>query len=143
MHTKSPKKTSAQNREKLTSSLSAKCSHWLPSPLSVRTHHKFRIIRSFFVCFFTKKCGRPHLKTSPCPQNVHTGQTPWLRPSFKDNLLLYLFNTLPGIKSKSEWCPSLQRWGVVGNVWEIWSTRDLNPYGPPYLPLQKQTSYRL
>jgi len=40
--------------------------------LTVRTHHKFRKIRSFFA----KKCRRPHLKNPLCPQNVHTGETP-------------------------------------------------------------------
>jgi len=45
-------------------------------------------------------------------------------------------NTLSGVTS--ERCPSSrlcanthtsrqQRWRVVGNVWEIWSARDLNP----------------
>jgi len=47
------------NREKLSS-----------SPLSVRTHHKFRNILRFFC---TKKYGRPNLKNL-CPQNVRTGQ---------------------------------------------------------------------
>jgi len=44
-----PKKTSAQNREKLTPPpLFAKLPHWFKPPLSVRTHHKYRKINSFF-----------------------------------------------------------------------------------------------
>jgi len=41
-------------------------------PLSVRTYHKFW--KSGVFC--TKKWERPHLRNLPCPQNVHTGQTP-------------------------------------------------------------------
>jgi len=40
-------------------------------PLSVRTHHKFKIFQSFFC---TKKCGRPHLKNTF--SLVRSGQTP-------------------------------------------------------------------
>jgi len=53
--------------------------------------------------------------------------------------LLYSLNTLSGVMSKR--CPSpqlcarghtsrLQQWRVVSNVWEIWSSRGLNPIPP-------------
>jgi len=52
---------------------------------------------------------------------------------------LYLLYTLLGVTS--ERCPSprlcakahtsrLQRWWVIGNMCEIWSTRDMNPIPP-------------
>jgi len=49
---------SAKTREKLTPPPCQGEEVVPPPPLSVRTHYKFRKIRSF--C--TKKCGRPHLK---------------------------------------------------------------------------------
>jgi len=52
---------SARNREKFT-----------PSPLSMRTHHKFRKIRRFL----RQTVRRPHLKNPPCQQNARIGQPP-------------------------------------------------------------------
>jgi len=60
-------------------------------------------------------------------------------------LLLYSLIIFSGVTS--ERCPSprlcarahtstLQRWRFIGNVWEIWSARNLTPY----LLHQKQTS---
>jgi len=54
---------------------------------------------------------------------------------------LYSLNTLSGVTSERCRFPwlcatahisKLQRWRVVGNVWEIWSARDLNPIPPPH-----------
>jgi len=41
-------KASAQNRKKLTPSLSTKCPYWLNSPLSMRLHYKFQDFKVFF-----------------------------------------------------------------------------------------------
>jgi len=51
-----------------------------PSPLFVRTHHTFWKIRRFFL----QKVRMSASEEPLCPQNVHTGQTPWLRTSFLD-----------------------------------------------------------
>jgi len=51
-------RTSVQNRWKLTPTPLSNLTYSPPTPLSVRTHHKFQKIQ----CFFTKKCGRPHLE---------------------------------------------------------------------------------
>jgi len=67
-------KTSAQNREKLALLSSCpKCLHWI-NPLSMRKHHRFQKIRSFFAPkmksaseepFLSEKC--PHWTNTPSP----------------------------------------------------------------------------
>jgi len=59
-------------------------------------HHELRssrfgwehtIIFEKFGLLCSEKCGRPHLKNSPCPHNIRTvykPPSPWLRTSFMD-----------------------------------------------------------
>jgi len=86
-------------RTKLRKIVPSPCPHWLnPSHLlSVRTHHKFRNIRSFL----HHKCGRLHLKKSSLSEkctlwtNLHPSH--WLRTSFMDSpwlLLVYIMRSL-------------------------------------------------
>jgi len=66
---------SAQNREKLTSSLPPPLSAMAHIPFSVWTHREnFEKLE----VFCTKKCGRPHLKNFPPPLSEKCPQ--WANP---------------------------------------------------------------
>jgi len=66
-----PKRTTAQNHEKLTPPLYAKkCTHWLDSPSPCPFGHTIN------PKFFEQKVRMSASEEPypPCPQNVHTGQ---------------------------------------------------------------------
>jgi len=69
------------------SPLFAKCLHCLKPllPLSVRTHYKFRKLRSFL--HQKMRTSTSEETFSLCTQNVRTRQTPWLRTSVMDSHL--------------------------------------------------------
>jgi len=80
------KEISKYKRKVDPSPLSAKCSHWLNRPLSVRTHHKFRKIWSFShqkVRTCASKEPFPPL-SKKCPYGTNP-PSPCVRTSFMDS----------------------------------------------------------
>jgi len=58
--------------------------NWPPPPCPCECGHTLHFEKSGVFC--TKKCGRPHLKNSPCQKNVRTGETPHSSPLTADVL---------------------------------------------------------
>jgi len=130
-----PLKMSAQNREKLTLSLSLFPQNVrtgsIPSPLSMRTHHKFRKIPSFR----TKNADVRILRTPlVCKISALDSPLPWRQTSFTLTLLVKLILQISPEEKKIQICHMPGEWWQIKS-WlksvnnQMTETRDGNRSG--------------